>query len=376
MNLYTMAVTSLFVCLALAWQATASSPLMISSTFTDESFRIARQLVADRDARALLQRLVHDGVPQGGTDETFTPESVKAMGDAGERSDDQPAVADYAGALQNYLSDEDRPDSLSSLIYYMEQLDGPALRRSDAMIGEVATNSVLEDGGTIHLYLSAPGASALGNHTDTTDIVVLQLDGAKEWFLCAKPEEVKEQHSPEEFELFSKKLSSCSSYSAPEIDHNLDCERTILYPGDALFLPRRTVHSARALSDQFSAHLTFGFNEDEFCRAYGTNKQKSIAARNSRFLRRLSSSSSSSSSSSDSSSDSNSSSDDCDSSDSGNCRRVCDRSCDRKCDGTCDKSCNNDCDSLIFFSCDSSCDFSCDTDCDDECDAGCSCECY
>lgn len=37
---------------------------------------------------------------------------------------------------------------------------------------------------------------------------------------------------------------------------------TVLYPGDALFLPRHVVHSVRATSDSFSAHLTFGFRND------------------------------------------------------------------------------------------------------------------
>lgn len=41
----------------------------------------------------------------------------------------------------------------------------------------------------------------------------------------------------------------------------LECEHSSLHPGDALFLPRRVVHSARALSDSFCAHLTFGLED-------------------------------------------------------------------------------------------------------------------
>lgn len=50
----------------------------------------------------------------------------------------------------------------------------------------------------------------------------------------------------------------------------LNCKRTVLHPGDALFLPRRIVHSACVSSCLFSAHLTFGFNVQVMCWDYAT----------------------------------------------------------------------------------------------------------
>lgn len=71
---------------------------------------------------------------------------------------------------------------------------------------------------------------------------------------------------------FSDKLYSFATYATGEIK-DLDCERTTLYPGDVLFLPRRVVHFARSLTP-YSAHLTFGFNEKEMCMAHDDFNQR------------------------------------------------------------------------------------------------------
>ena len=42
---------------------------------------------------------------------------------------------------------------------------------------------------TAHVYVSNQGASALKNHTDVTEILVLQLLGRKEWLYCREREE-------------------------------------------------------------------------------------------------------------------------------------------------------------------------------------------
>lgn len=69
----------------------------------------------------------------------------------------------------------------------IEETSGPARERSSGIISNVAASSILDDDfGTVHLYMSAPETAALNNHTDVTDIAVLQLDGAKEWLLCTE----------------------------------------------------------------------------------------------------------------------------------------------------------------------------------------------
>ena len=72
-----------------------------------------------------------------------------------------------------------------------------------------------------------------------TQILVLQLSGAKEWRHCR-----------------TKRSASCTTYEDDELD-DLACETVVLEPGDALFLPRGVVHGAVAV-DAASVHLTIG----------------------------------------------------------------------------------------------------------------------
>ena len=72
-----------------------------------------------------------------------------------------------------------------------------------------------------------------------TQILVLQLSGAKEWRHCR-----------------TKRSASCTTYEDADLD-DLACETVVLEPGDALFLPRGVVHGAVAV-DAASVHLTIG----------------------------------------------------------------------------------------------------------------------
>ena len=65
---------------------------------------------------------------------------------------------------------------------------------------------------------------------------VLQVSGAKDWTVCAPV-----ANAP--------KLSTCATYDAGEMSALDLCSRLTLYPGDLLFVPERSVHSARALDD-------------------------------------------------------------------------------------------------------------------------------
>ena len=55
----------------------------------------------------------------------------------------------------------------------------------ETVYSELGASDVTDD--TVHLYLSGPRMSALRNHTDNSDIVVLQLAGRKRWLLCHGP---------------------------------------------------------------------------------------------------------------------------------------------------------------------------------------------
>lgn len=315
---------------AIATLFTLQFPLVrsasIDAQFVERTFRIERNFVPATETKKLLHQIVNEGME---TDESRLDHgTVTVFGDRGNHYADQLDKAEFASALQSFVSHElgqqpNQPFANQSLVYYLEILSTTTLQKNEELIQQVVDNSVLEDGGTIHLYLSSPGVAALDNHTDVTDIVVLQLDGEKEWLLCK--EKMLEDNSLERKRnkdiSFMNKLDSCSSYKDDEIEQ-MDCEHTVLRPGDALFLPRRVVHSARATLEAYSAHLTFGFKNEDACRNFPM-----LAAH--RDLE---------------------------------CVEVCDGSCDKDCDGLCNQGCD-----YWGDSCDSSCDNKCDEDCDKDC---------
>lgn len=311
--------------------AEASLANRIGNEFVDSRYRIERQFVPASTTSALLKDLVYKGIPRE-DEEGFPTMAVQALGDAGNKKGVREyQVAEYGSALQNFTQAEyhktNSNDPKHSLVYRVEQMVGPSLQRSEEILTAVISPSFLEAGGSSHLYMSSPGYAALDNHTDVTDIVVLQLDGAKEWLLCTEKKEEEEDvlfaplrattASP-----FSRKLNACSKYERTEMDTMLDCQRTILHPGDVLFLPRRVVHSARALSTTYSAHLTFGYKKmisDATCVAYHQESHRHL---------------------------------DCDfSSCDENCHSGCDASCDKywvySCDNSCDETCYSGCDGRV-----------------------------
>ena len=85
-------------------------------------------------------------------------------------------------------------------------------------------SSARPDGATAHVYLSTAKASALDEHTDAGDVLVVQLLGRKLWSYRARGE-VQPRHQ-------------------------------LMEPGATLLLPAHTLHSARATEDALSAHLT------------------------------------------------------------------------------------------------------------------------
>lgn len=268
----------------------ASNTNILPADFIDRSYRIERQFVPTSTASKVMKDLVYSAVPNNeeAPEDFFSMGAVRKIGDSGNTHVEQYDISEYSSALQNFTTPEYHAMSggdggsgqgKHSLVYYLEEMEGPPLERAEEVISTVASHSFLQQGtSSVHLYMSSPGSAALKNHTDTTDIAVLQLHGAKEWLLCtAEYEETppdQEDNTEDKHSFlrtsasdFSRKLNTCTAYTSDEMG-KLDCKREILYPGDVLFLPRRVVHSARALSDSFSAHLTFGYGQEEFvCQA-------------------------------------------------------------------------------------------------------------
>ncbi|WP_432509631.1 cupin domain-containing protein [Kineococcus auxinigenes] len=97
----------------------------------------------------------------------------------------------------------------------------------------------------VNVYVTPPGAQGFKPHHDTHDVVVLQVDGRKHWTIHPPAVELPLKSQP------SKALGPDPvGGRAPVID-------TVLEPGDALYLPRGWLHSARTTEER-SVHLTVG----------------------------------------------------------------------------------------------------------------------
>ena len=90
---------------------------------------------------------------------------------------------------------------------------------------------------TAHLYLSSANASALPEHVDKGDVLVLQVAGSKDWTYAP----VSERHATRRDEAHQSRA--------------LVREHATLTPGSAMRVPAEVKHSARANSG-FSAHIT------------------------------------------------------------------------------------------------------------------------
>jgi ribosomal protein L16 Arg81 hydroxylase len=99
----------------------------------------------------------------------------------------------------------------------------------------------------INAYVTPPQNQGFAPHHDVHDVFVLQVGGRKQWTVHAPVVEDPLGNQP--FDAFKAEIDARVA-EAPLID-------TVLEPGDALYLPRGTVHSAQALGET-SIHLTVG----------------------------------------------------------------------------------------------------------------------
>lgn len=99
----------------------------------------------------------------------------------------------------------------------------------------------------VNAYVTPPSSQGFSAHYDVHDVFVLQIAGRKRWLV----------HDP---------VLSLPLRSQPGANRQGEIEATaagpalideVLHPGDALYLPRGYLHSARALGE-VSAHLTVG----------------------------------------------------------------------------------------------------------------------
>jgi hypothetical protein len=99
----------------------------------------------------------------------------------------------------------------------------------------------------INAYITPPQNQGFAPHFDVHDVFVLQVSGRKQWTVHAPV--IDDPLDSQPFDGY--KAAIAERVTEPAL---ID---TVLEPGDALYLPRGTVHSAQALGAT-SIHLTIG----------------------------------------------------------------------------------------------------------------------
>jgi hypothetical protein len=100
----------------------------------------------------------------------------------------------------------------------------------------------------INAYVTPPQSQGFAPHYDVHDVFVLQVAGSKQWRI----------HRPVVTDpLADQPWETQRAQVADRVAHHLPLIDTVLAPGDALYLPRGTIHSATALGE-LSIHLTVG----------------------------------------------------------------------------------------------------------------------
>jgi bifunctional lysine-specific demethylase and histidyl-hydroxylase NO66 len=100
----------------------------------------------------------------------------------------------------------------------------------------------------INAYITPPQNQGFAPHYDVHDVFVLQVAGRKHWRIHQPV--VTDPLAEQTWERRRDQVARRAAEDAPLID-------TVLEPGDALYLPRGTIHAASALGAT-SIHLTVG----------------------------------------------------------------------------------------------------------------------
>ena len=198
----------------------------LESDFTDLfSAAAVDELVSERGLRTPFLRMAKDGAVQPAA--TFTRGGGAGAGVTDQAADDKVLAAIAEG---------------STLVLQGLHRTWPPLVAFGAQLADELGHPV-----QINAYITPPQNQGFAPHHDVHDVFVLQVSGRKHW--VAHQPVVEDPLDNQPFGDFKSEIAARVT-EAPLID-------TVLEPGDALYLPRGTVHSAEALGET-SIHLTVG----------------------------------------------------------------------------------------------------------------------
>ncbi|WP_209318802.1 cupin domain-containing protein [Falsiroseomonas selenitidurans] len=100
-----------------------------------------------------------------------------------------------------------------------------------------------------NIYLTPPGAQGFRRHYDTHDVLVLQVQGRKDWRIWpGQPFPNPTRRTPWQ----------------GGVEPLAEAVEVVLEPGDALYVPRGVLHDAATQDGEASLHITVGFMEPSF----------------------------------------------------------------------------------------------------------------
>ena len=102
----------------------------------------------------------------------------------------------------------------------------------------------------INAYITPPQNQGFAPHYDVHDVFVLQVSGRKKWTI----HRAGRRRSPLDNQPWEQASAPTIEARVGRSDPLID---TVLEPGDAVYLPRGTIHAAQALGET-SIHLTIG----------------------------------------------------------------------------------------------------------------------
>ncbi len=157
-----------------------------------------------------------------------------------------------SGGVGAEIGDQIRDDKVAALFAGGHTVVLQALHRTWPALVDFSTQLASEAGHPVQInaYITPAESQGFAAHYDVHDVFVLQVAGEKHWTVHEPVHLDPLRNQP--WTDHSKAVAEAAREQQPVVD-------AVLRPGDALYVPRGFLHSAKALGG-VSAHLTIGLH--------------------------------------------------------------------------------------------------------------------
>ncbi|MGW1346514.1 cupin domain-containing protein [Kribbella sp. NPDC002412] len=157
-----------------------------------------------------------------------------------------------SGGVGAEIADQVRDDKVAALFADGHTVVLQALHRTWPALVDFATQLTVDAGHPVQInsYITPAESQGFSAHYDVHDVFVLQVAGEKHWTVHEPVHVDPLRNQP--WTDHSAAVAAAARDKAPVVDD-------VLRPGDALYVPRGFLHSAKALGG-VSAHLTVGLH--------------------------------------------------------------------------------------------------------------------